>query len=269
MTIVEIKDIKMDLINISSFNTRKDLAAGTEDTSLDDLADSIREKGLLNPIMVQKKDDGTYELIVGQRRFLACKKLGWNTIPAIIREKMDDTDATILSLIENVHRADMSPIDKARAYQKIYEKYQNYDKVARETGVSISTIKKYLTLLKLAPSIQNTLTTSEGPAGIGTLSKLAETFSSHEDQEKVLEAVGGFKQSVQLEIIKKSEGKIENIQGLREEALEGAFDTVLCHGIEDCNFIPETLKEPIMNLIKTSKKKGKNISFKELVKSLK
>lgn len=266
---MEVKDIRMNLINVSSLNTRKDLGAGTEDTGLDDLANSIKEKGLLNPIIVQKKDDGTYDLIAGQRRFLACKKIGWDAIPAIIREKMDDTDATIISLIENVHRADMSPIDKSKAYQKIYEKYNDYGKVARETGVSISTIKKYLTLLNLASSIQEKLTTSEGPAGIGTLSKLAETFSSPEEQEKILEAIGGFKQSVQLEIIKQSKGNIENIQGLREEALEGAFDSVTCHGIEDCNFIPEHLREPLMDLIKTSKKKGKEMSFKELVKSLK
>jgi ParB family chromosome partitioning protein len=259
-TFMEIKELKIDLINVSSFNTRKDLTAGTEDTSLDDLADSIRENGLLNPIIVQREKDDNYELIAGQRRFLACKKLGWTTIPAIVREKMDDTDATILSLIENVHRADMSPSDKAMAYQKIYQKYQNYEKVARETGVSTGTIKKYLTLLNLAPSIQSKLSTNEGPAGIGTLSKLAETFSSHEDQERVLEAVGGFTQSVQLEIIKKSKGKIESIEGLREKALEGAFNTVLCHGIEDCGFIPSNLRESIMDLIKNSKKEGKKIS---------
>jgi len=160
-------------------------------------------------------------------------------------------------------------MDKARAYQKIYEKYKDHDKVARETGVSVPTIKRYMKLFNLAPSIQEKLTTSEGPAGIGTLSKLAETFSSPEDQEKVLESVGGFKQSVQLEMIKQSKGDIENIPGLREEALEGAFDIVTCHGIKECNFIPESLREPIIDLIKTSKKKGKEMSFKELVKSLK
>ena len=266
---MEVKDIKIDLINVSSLNTRKDLEAGTEDTSLDDLATSIKEKGLLSPITVQRKDDGTYDLIAGQRRFLACKKIGKDTISAIIREKMDDTDATIISLIENVQRADMSPMDKARAYQKIYEKYKDHDKVAKETGVSVPTIRKYLKLFNLAPSIQEKLTTSEGPAGIGTLSRLASTFSSPEEQEKVLESIGGFKQSVQEEIIKQSGGNIENIQGLREDALEGAFDTVTCHGIDDCSFIPENLREPIINLIKTSKKEGKGMSFKELVKSLK
>jgi len=266
---MEVKDIKINLINVSLFNTRKDLETGTEDTSLDDLATSIKEKGLLSPITVQRKGDGTYDLIAGQRRFLACKKIGKDTISAIIREKMDDTDATIISLIENVHRADMSPMDKARAYQKIYEKYKDYDKVAKETGVSVPTIRKYMKLFNLAPSIQDKLTTSEGPAGIGALSKLAETFSSPEDQEKVLDAIGGFRQDVQLQIIKQSGGKLDNIQGLREDALEGAFDTVTCHGIEDCSFIPQNLREPIIELIKISKKKGEELTFKELVKLLK
>lgn len=194
---MEVKEIKLDDINLSEFNTRKDLDAGTEDTNLDDLANSIKEKGLLNPIIVMKRQDGKYDLIAGQRRFLACKKLGWKTIPAIIRDKLDDTDATIISLVENVHRADMNPVDKARAYQKIYEKYKDYNRVAKETGVSISTIKKYLALLNLAPSILEKLTTAEGPAGISTLSKLAETFSP-EEQEEALEEISGFKQNIQL-----------------------------------------------------------------------
>jgi ParB family chromosome partitioning protein len=265
---VEVKEISINLINVSSLNTRKDLGAGTEDTSFDDLASSIREKGLLSPITVFKRDDGTYDLIVGQRRFLACKQLGWETIPAIIRERMDDTDATILSLVENVHRADMSPIDKARAYKKIYQKYEGYDRVAKETGVSAATIRKYLTLLDLAPSIQDKLTTSEGPAGIGTLSKLAEKFKSPEEQEKVLEAIGGFKQDVQLEIIKQSDGNLDRIPKLKEEALQGAFDTYLCHGIKDCSFIPEMLREPIVQMIEISAKNDDRLPFKELVRRI-
>ena len=70
---MEVKDIRMDMINVSTLNTRKELGAGTEDTGLDDLANSIKEQGLLNPIIVRKKDDGNYDLIAGQRRFLACK----------------------------------------------------------------------------------------------------------------------------------------------------------------------------------------------------
>ena len=94
---MEIREINLADIKVSEFNTRKDLGAGTEDTSLDDLANSIQEKGLLNPIMVRKRENGKYDLIVGQRRFLACKKIDLKTIPSIIRDELNDTDATIIT----------------------------------------------------------------------------------------------------------------------------------------------------------------------------
>ena len=164
---MEVRDIQISAIRISDFNTRKDLDAGIEDSSLNDLANSINDKGLLNPLIVWSETDGTYSLIAGQRRFLACQKLGWESIPAIIREVEDSTDATILSLIENIHRADMNPIDKAHAYQQIFNKYNDFNDVAKETGVSATTIKKYVALLNLAPDIQKSISTADGPAGVG------------------------------------------------------------------------------------------------------
>ncbi len=148
---MEVRDIQISKIVVSNQNVRKDLNAGNEDTNLDDLANSIKEKGLLSPITVVQKGD-TYELIVGQRRYLACKKLGFQKIPAIIRNESDDTDYLALSLIENIHRSDMSPIDKARAYNSLFEKYHDYDKVSNETGISVVTIRKYVKLLDLAPN---------------------------------------------------------------------------------------------------------------------
>ncbi|MDI6698099.1 MAG: ParB/RepB/Spo0J family partition protein [Candidatus Saccharicenans sp.] len=265
---MEVRDIKVADIRLSEFNIRKDLDAGTEDTGLEDLTASIKDKGLLNPIIVRRRDDGTYELIAGQRRFLACQRLGWESIPAIIRDITDDTDATILSLIENVHRADLNPIDKARAYQKIYEKYKDYNKVAKETGVSASTIKKYLMLLKLVPSIQEKLTTAEGPAGIGTLSKIAETFAP-EEQEEVLDRIGGFKQQIQFEMIKRSGGDVDKLEDLREQAIEGAFDTRLCRGLDDCSFIPKELRESVKDAIKKFEEERDKESFKDIVTKLK
>ncbi len=265
---MEVRDIKIADIQMSEFNIRKDLNAGIEDTGLENLADSIKEKGLLNPLIVRRLSDGTYELIAGQRRFLACQRLGWETIPAIIRDITDDTDATIISLSENVHRAALILIAKAKAYQKIYEKYNDYNKVAKETGVSVSTIRKYLTLLKLAPSIQEKLTTAEGPAGIGTLSKIAETFLP-EEQDEVLDRIGGFKQQIQLEMIKRSEGDVDKLEDLREQAIEGAFDTRLCRGLDDCPFIPKELRDSVKDAIKKFKQEGDTRSFKDIVKKLK
>ena len=80
---MQVKDIDMDKIIVSELNTRKDLNAGTEEGGIGDLANSIKEKGLLSPITVRVRTDGGYELIVGQRRFLAYQKLGWKTIPAM------------------------------------------------------------------------------------------------------------------------------------------------------------------------------------------
>lgn len=244
---METREIELNTISVSDFNTRKNLEAGTEDTSLDDLANSIRERGLLNPITVRIRPNGRYDLIAGQRRFLACRKLGMATIPAIVRDNIDDIDATVISLVENLHRADMSPMDKARAFQEIYSKYGDYKRIAKETGVSIPTVRRYLSLLKLTPSIQDKLTTSEGPTGVGALSKLAETFHP-EQQEDVLREIGRFKGRDQEEILKRSGGDLDKIPELTGQALEGAFSIRRCQeGL--CFDMPEEWKSEIKRLL--------------------
>ena len=208
--------------------------AGTEEADLDGLADSIRERDLLNAIIVRTRPDGRYDLIAGQRRFLACGKLGMATISAVVRDDLGDTDATVVSLIENVQRADMHPLDKARAYKGIYEQYGNYRQVAKDTGVTVPTIRKYLYLLDLDSSVQEFVTTSEGSVGIGTLSKLAELFPQ-EQHEEVLEKIRGFRQEIQLDILRRSNGRINVIDALADEARENAFLIRTC--IEGLCFI--------------------------------
>ena len=192
-----------------------------------DLANSIQERGLLMPIIVRPTPGGQYDLIAGQRRFLACRLLGMQTISASIRDDLDDTDATAVSLIENVQRADISPIDKARAYSAIYARYGSEKRVAKETGVTVPTVPRYMALLNLAPSIQDEMTTSEGPAGVGTLSKLADTFPP-EEQEEALRQIDGFKQGIQQDILRRSGGDLSKVPDLVDQANEGAFDTRLC-----------------------------------------
>jgi len=265
---MEIKEIKLSEIRISDLNTRKDLEAGTEDSSLIDLVNSIKGKGLLSPITVRKSRDNTYDLIVGQRRFLACQKLGWASIPAIVRDFSDDTDATILSLIENVHRADMGSMDKARAYRAIYEKYKDYNKVASETGVSAPTIKKYLSLLNLTPSIQERLSTSDGPKGTEALSKLAELYKP-EEQEGALARLSGFSQQIQLEMLKRSGGDLTKLKELKDQALEGAFDIHRCRSLDECVFIPQELLGLVKQVVKKFEDEGDTQTFKDWVKKIK
>ena len=242
---VETRDIELSAIRLSNLNTRKDLDAGTDDAGLMDLANSIQEQGLLQPITVRTAGDGRYELIAGQRRFLACRLLGSATISAIVRDDLDDTAATVVSFVENVHRADMNAIDKAKAYQGIYAKYQSAERVAKETGVKPPTVRRYLSLLNLAPSIQDEMTTSEGPAYVEARSRLANTFPP-EEQEEVLRQINGFKGDIQQEILKRSAGDLSKIRGLTDQAMEGAFDIRTCRdGL--CFMMPPGLKAEVMN----------------------
>ena len=239
---IEIRHIALDQIRVSAFNTRRDLAAGTEDADINDLANSIRERGLLSPVTVRAASDGQYDLVAGQRRFLACQQLKMATIPAIIRDDLDDTGATIVSLIENVQRADMNPMDKARAYQGIFTEYGDIQRVAKETGVTPRTVRRYLPLLSLGTAIQDEITTSGGVASIETLSNLAETFAP-EVQGEVLDQIRGLSSPIQLWIIKESGGNVDLIPDLKMRALE-AFNTPVCReGL--CPIMPEKMKTRI------------------------
>ena len=249
---METQEIAINSIRVSSNNVRKNLSSGTEDTRQRDLANSIREQGLLNPIIVMPLPGGFYDLVVGQRRFLACRdELGWDTITATVRDDLDDTTATVISLVENVQRADMAPIDKARAFQSLFSQFQDYNRVAKETGVSAQTIRRYISLLYLTPSIQDKLTTADGPAGIGTLSQLARNFDP-EEQENVLEQISGLKQSLQEDIIRKSGGDPNKIPELKDIVVESDLNLHMCNeGL--CFNMPPEWKSQIVKLMEDGK----------------
>jgi ParB/RepB/Spo0J family partition protein len=229
---------------MSKLNTRTDLNAGQEDSGIDELAASIREKGLLQPITVRPVSGGRYEVVVGQRRFLACKKAGLGSIPCLVRDDLDDADAVTISLVENVHRADMSPLDKARALKSLYDRYKSYEKVAKETSWSTQTIRKYMSLLDLPRDLQQRIGTSDGPSGVGALARLARTFSGQQASD-VYEKIAGFRQPIQEEILKRSGGDILKVDELVEEAMEGAFDARICGGRFKCEVVRDILEGQI------------------------
>ena len=126
-------------IVISDYNVRK-----TEiEEGIDELAQSIREIGLQQPVVVYRKDD-KYELLIGQRRYLAYKKLGMDKIPALIRSVKDDTEAKIVSFSENIHRLDLNYRDKMRVAVELMNRLKSMDKVAKVLGVSPQTVRNYL-----------------------------------------------------------------------------------------------------------------------------
>jgi ParB family transcriptional regulator, chromosome partitioning protein len=127
-----------------------------DEESIGALGDSIREVGVLQPVLVRPAGDG-YELIVGERRWRAAKRVGLQTIPALVREA-DDNDALVQAVIENVQRADLNPLEEAAGYSQMIEDFKlTHDQVASSVGKSRAAISNTLRLLQLPPSIQRLL----------------------------------------------------------------------------------------------------------------
>jgi ParB family chromosome partitioning protein len=136
-----------------------------DEESLATLSDSIREVGVLQPILVRPLPDGAYELIAGERRWRAARRAGIQTIPALVRD-VDDAGALEQALVENLHRADLNPLEEAAAYQQLIEDFElTHDEVAVRVGRSRATITNTLRLLQLPPSIQRQL--QEGALTMG------------------------------------------------------------------------------------------------------
>lgn len=247
---MEIKEIAISDIEVSEFNTRKDLADGQIDSTIEDLAHSIEKQGLLSPITIYQKKNGKYALIAGQRRLLACKYLGWSAISAIIRDSMSTADATVISLVENVHRADMNPRDKAIAFKTLLNDFGDLQSVSRETGVGVPTIRKYIQLLGLATGLQEQLAAGE-TKNTQALANLAQKIKEPEEQIHVWRHIEGFNQGVQQEIIKQLAPDLSNLRDLKDKATEGSFGYKMVRNCPyDCLTIPEALKEQVAEMIK-------------------
>ena len=127
-----------------------------DDKKLEELVTSIEEHGVLQPVVVQKSDSG-YELIVGERRWRASKKLGLKKIPAVIRE-VSDAQSLEIAIIENIHRQDLNPIEEAEAYARLANEFAlTQEMVAKKVGKSRTAVANTLRLLKLSRNIKEDL----------------------------------------------------------------------------------------------------------------
>ncbi len=124
-----------------------------DDQSLAELAQSIKEKGVIQPLLVRRSADG-YELVAGERRLRAVKILGLEKVPVIVRE-IEDQDSLELALIENIQRQDLNPIEEAKAYQYLIDKFQiTQEKISQILGKARVSITNTLRLLRLPKDIQ-------------------------------------------------------------------------------------------------------------------
>ena len=145
-------ELLIDEISPNRFQPRKYF----DDDKLEELVTSIRENGVLQPVVVQKAETG-YELIVGERRWRASKKAGLKKIPAMIREVSDD-QVLELAIIENIHRQDLNPIEEAEAYARLSDEFAlTQEMIAKKVGKSRATVANILRLLTLSRIIKDDL----------------------------------------------------------------------------------------------------------------
>ncbi|GAA3548799.1 ParB/RepB/Spo0J family partition protein [Nocardioides daeguensis] len=125
-----------------------------DEEAMAELVHSIKEIGLLQPVVVRKTGTDAYELVMGERRWRATQLAGLTTIPAIVRET-DDTDMLRDALLENLHRSNLNPLEEAAAYQQLLEDFScTHDELAQRIGRSRPQISNTLRLLKLSPAVQ-------------------------------------------------------------------------------------------------------------------
>ncbi|MBH32514.1 MAG: chromosome partitioning protein ParB [Gammaproteobacteria bacterium] len=145
--------IALKSINLSPYQPRKNF----KKESLDSLVDSIKAQGVIQPILVREVDGQKYELIAGERRVRAVKKLGHKTIPAVVK-KITDKDAALQALIENIQREDLNPIEEAMSFKKISELYSlTHDQISQVTGKSRTHISNIIRLLQLDDYVKKLL----------------------------------------------------------------------------------------------------------------
>ena len=149
----QLREIDIDRILPNSHQPRKNF----DEDGLNELADSIREHGLVQPVVVRPLDDGFFQLIAGERRWRAAQRAALVRIPAVIREA-NEHDVLELALIENLQREDLNPIEEAQAYERLIVDFgMTQEEVARRVGKNRTTIANMLRLLRLPPEVQQWL----------------------------------------------------------------------------------------------------------------
>ena len=173
-----IGEIEISKIHANPNQPRRDF----NEEALQELADSISELGVIQPITLRKEDDGSYMIIAGERRFRASQLAGKNTIPAYILSA-NEKDTMEMALIENIQREDLNPLEIALAYQQLIEQHNlSQEQLSKRVGKGRATIANFLRLLKLPGNIQVAL--KERQIDMGHAKALL-SLSSHADQIRI------------------------------------------------------------------------------------
>ncbi|MGH7807096.1 MAG: ParB/RepB/Spo0J family partition protein [Thermodesulfobacteriota bacterium] len=225
-------------IRPNAFQPRKEF----DEESIEELAQSIKENGIIQPLVV-RKSEGNYEIIAGERRWRAAQRVGLTKVPVIIKD-VSDRQALELALVENLQREDLNPIEEAAAYEQLIEDFGlTHEEISTRIGKERSTITNQLRLLKLPDEIKEAIIAGEITAGharaILGLSSLAKA-------REILEAIRNEKLSV-----RKTEKLVQKLSGQKEKTAK------LGSGDVHMNHIADELKKTLGTHVKIVDKKGK------------
>lgn len=203
-----------------------------DEVALRELSESIREHGVLEPLVVRPVDGG-YEIVIGERRWRASQLAGIERVPVVIRS-LDDREATEVALVENLQREDLNPIEEAEAYQRLIEEFgMTQEEVARRVGRDRSTVANRLRLLSLEPEVKALIESGSLSAGhakallgapYGTRATLARRII---DEGLSVRQVEELVRGVQGRIARKERRRREAAKDPHWEAIEEEFRQVL------------------------------------------
>jgi ParB family transcriptional regulator, chromosome partitioning protein len=175
-------DVEIDRLVPGRFQPRRDFATA----SLDELAASIREQGIVQPIVVVPRGE-KFEIVAGERRWRAAAQAGLTRVPVVVRERRSDKEMLELALVENLQREDLNPLEAAAAYARLREEFHlTQDEVARRVGKDRTSVSNSLRLLKLPSSVRDKI--RDGSLSAGHAKAIA-SLPSPDDQERLAEEV--------------------------------------------------------------------------------
>jgi ParB family chromosome partitioning protein len=175
-------NIPLDQISPNPYQPRKTF----NEASIEELARSVREHGIVQPLVVARSGD-RYKLIAGERRYRAAQRAGLRTVPAIIKDAVKEGDVLQIALIENIQREDLNPIEEASAYHQLHDEFGlTQEEISRRVGKERSTVANFLRLLRLPESVKRLL--ASGQLSMGHARALLAVESARK-QEQLAERV--------------------------------------------------------------------------------
>src|SRR6266481_6254358 len=152
-TMVNQQEVSVDLIDPNPYQTRRRI----DEVALNELTESIRISGVLQPVVLRHGEAGRFQLVAGERRWLASKRAGKATIPAVVRQ-ISNEQAMEITIIENLQREDLNPMEQARAFERLSREFGlTQEQIASRTGKDRASIANFIRMLKLPPAVQEAL----------------------------------------------------------------------------------------------------------------